>query len=136
VFIVATLVNIDPTNATLYASPNLTNALAQERIFSAWFGASSRPGAKAGLFAVDTAKNEPQTFAATVASLILAGIRDVWHARGNIADGSCSSGLSRTRLTHHRFASPLESSPTRPSRWPNPGDGRTDARGPMHRLLR
>jgi hypothetical protein len=35
------------TNATLYASSNLTGMLAQEGLFPSFFGAGSRPGAKA-----------------------------------------------------------------------------------------
>src|SRR6516225_9880311 len=141
--VAALLSTASATNATLYASSNLTNALAQERLFPSFFGAGSRLGEKSGLyitaglvllvanlvdlsaiasvgsavaltifvlvevagfrrradtgsktvivvlaigvtaivlgfFAVDTAKNEPQTFAAIIAILVLAVILDIW----------------------------------------------------------
>ena len=159
----ALLSTASATNATLYASSNLTSALAQERLFPSFFGAGSRLGEKAGLyitaglvllvanlvdlsaiasvgsavaltifvlvgvagfrrradtgsktaivvlaigvtatvlgfFAVDTAKNEPQTFAAIVAILVLAVILDIWtrsrehRGSGHAALGSGSVG--------------------------------------------
>jgi amino acid transporter len=47
--IVALLSTAGATNATLYASSNLTNMLASEGLFPAFFGARSRLGPKAGL---------------------------------------------------------------------------------------
>jgi amino acid transporter len=47
--IVALLSTAGATNATLYASSNLTNMLAQEGFFPEFFGARSRLGPKAGL---------------------------------------------------------------------------------------
>jgi amino acid transporter len=47
--IVALLATAGATNATLYASSNLTNMLAEQGLFPEWFGSSSRLGAKGGL---------------------------------------------------------------------------------------
>jgi amino acid transporter len=47
--IVALLSTAGATNATLYASSNLTNMLASEGLFPEFFGAMSRFGAKSGL---------------------------------------------------------------------------------------
>jgi amino acid transporter len=47
--VAALLSTAGATNATLYASSNLTGMLAQERLFPSFFGPSSRLGAKAGL---------------------------------------------------------------------------------------
>jgi amino acid transporter len=47
--VVALLSTAGATNATLYASSNLTGMLAQERLFPQWFGATARLGSKAGL---------------------------------------------------------------------------------------
>jgi amino acid transporter len=47
--IVALLSTAGATNATLYASSNLTNMLAEERFFPPFFGAGSRLGPKGGL---------------------------------------------------------------------------------------
>jgi len=48
--VAALLSTAGATNATLYASSNLTGMLAQEGLFPSFFGAGSRLGAKAGLF--------------------------------------------------------------------------------------
>ncbi|HSP70883.1 MAG TPA: hypothetical protein VLN26_00855, partial [Gaiellaceae bacterium] len=48
--VAALLSTAGATNATLYASSNLTNMLAQEGLFPSFFGAGSRLGAKAGLY--------------------------------------------------------------------------------------
>ena len=48
--IAALLATAGATNATLYASSNLTGMLAKVRLFPAIFGAESRLGARAGLF--------------------------------------------------------------------------------------
>ncbi len=47
--IVALLATAGATNATLYASSNLTNMLAEQGLFPEWFGSRSRLGAKGGL---------------------------------------------------------------------------------------
>lgn len=47
--VAALLSTAGATNATLYASSNLTGMLAQEELFPSFFGAGSRLGAKAGL---------------------------------------------------------------------------------------
>ena len=47
--IVALLSTAGATNATLYASGNLTGMLAEEGLFPAWFGGKSRLGAHGGL---------------------------------------------------------------------------------------
>ena len=47
--VAALLSTAGATNATLYASGNLTSMLAQERLFPAFFGAKSRLGEHAGL---------------------------------------------------------------------------------------
>ncbi len=47
--VVALLSTAGATNATLYASSNLTNMLADQRIFPEWFGSRSRLGSKGGL---------------------------------------------------------------------------------------
>lgn len=47
--VAALLSTAGATNATLYASSNLTGMLAQEGLFPSFFGAGSRLGAKAGL---------------------------------------------------------------------------------------
>ena len=47
--VAALLSTTGATNATLYASGNLTGMLAQERLFPGFFGPGSRLGAKAGL---------------------------------------------------------------------------------------
>ena len=47
--VAALLSTAGATNATLYASSNLTGMLAQERLFPPLFGASSRLGARSGL---------------------------------------------------------------------------------------
>jgi amino acid transporter len=47
--VAALLATAGATNATLYASSNLTNMLAEEGLFPALFGARSRLGAKGGL---------------------------------------------------------------------------------------
>jgi amino acid transporter len=47
--IVALLSTAGATNATLYASGNLTNMLAEEGFFPAWFGSRSRLGRNGGL---------------------------------------------------------------------------------------
>jgi amino acid transporter len=47
--VVALLSTAGATNATLYASSNLTNMLAEQRLFPAWFGSRSRLGSKGGL---------------------------------------------------------------------------------------
>jgi amino acid transporter len=47
--IVALLSTAGATNATLYASGNLTNMLAEEGLFPAWFGGHSRLGRHGGL---------------------------------------------------------------------------------------
>ena len=47
--VVALLSTAGATNATLYASGNLTGMLAQEGLFPAWFGPKSRLGVHAGL---------------------------------------------------------------------------------------
>jgi amino acid transporter len=48
--VAALLSTAGATNATLYASSNLTNMLAKERLFPAFFGGGGRLGARAGLF--------------------------------------------------------------------------------------
>jgi amino acid transporter len=48
--VAALLSTAGATNATLYASSNLTGMLAQERLFPPFFGVGSRLGARAGLF--------------------------------------------------------------------------------------
>jgi amino acid transporter len=48
--VAALLSTAGATNATLYASSNLTNMLAKERLFPAFFGEGGRLGARAGLF--------------------------------------------------------------------------------------
>jgi amino acid transporter len=48
--VAALLSTAGATNATLYASSNLTGMLAQEGLFPAFFGPGSRLGAKAGLY--------------------------------------------------------------------------------------
>ncbi len=48
--VAALLSTAGATNATLYASSNLTGMLAQERLFPGFFGASTRFRAKSGLF--------------------------------------------------------------------------------------
>jgi amino acid transporter len=48
--VAALLSTAGATNATLYASSNLTGMLAQERLFPSFFGTGTRLGAKAGLF--------------------------------------------------------------------------------------
>jgi amino acid transporter len=48
--VAALLSTAGATNATLYASSNLTGMLAQEGLFPAFFGPASRLGAKAGLY--------------------------------------------------------------------------------------
>ncbi len=47
--VAALLATAGATNATLYASSNLTNMLAEQGLFPAFFGARSRLGAKGGL---------------------------------------------------------------------------------------
>ncbi len=47
--VVALLATAGATNATLYASSNLTNMLAEHGLFPEWFGSRSRLGAKGGL---------------------------------------------------------------------------------------
>jgi amino acid transporter len=47
--VAALLSTAGATNATLYASSNLTGMLAEERLFPSFFGAGSRLGARAGL---------------------------------------------------------------------------------------
>lgn len=47
--VAALLSTAGATNATLYASSNLTNMLADQRLFPEFFGARSRLGPKAGL---------------------------------------------------------------------------------------
>ena len=47
--VVALLATAGATNATLYASSNLTNMLAEQGLFPEWFGSRSRFGAKGGL---------------------------------------------------------------------------------------
>jgi amino acid transporter len=47
--IVALLATAGATNATLYASSNLTDMLAEQGLFPEWFGSASRLGAKGGL---------------------------------------------------------------------------------------
>jgi amino acid transporter len=48
--VAALLSTAGATNATLYASSNLTGMLAKERLFPAFFGGGGRLGARAGLF--------------------------------------------------------------------------------------
>jgi len=48
--VAALLSTAGATNATLYASSNLTGMLAEEGLFPSFFGAGSRLGARAGLF--------------------------------------------------------------------------------------
>ncbi|MFL6021115.1 MAG: amino acid permease, partial [Gaiellaceae bacterium] len=48
--VAALLATAGATNATLYASSNLTGMLSQEGLFPAFFGSGSRLGARAGLF--------------------------------------------------------------------------------------
>jgi amino acid transporter len=48
--VAALLSTAGATNATLYASSNLTSMLAQEGLFPSFFGAGSRLGTKAGLY--------------------------------------------------------------------------------------
>jgi amino acid transporter len=47
--VVALLATAGATNATLYASSNLTNMLAEQGLFPEWFGSRSRLGGKGGL---------------------------------------------------------------------------------------
>jgi amino acid transporter len=47
--IVALLATAGATNATLYASSNLTNMLAEQGLFPEWFGSGSRLGSRGGL---------------------------------------------------------------------------------------
>jgi amino acid transporter len=48
--VAALLSTAGATNATLYASSNLTGMLAQERLFPSFFGPGTRLGARSGLF--------------------------------------------------------------------------------------
>jgi amino acid transporter len=160
--VAALLSTAGATNATLYASSNLTGMLAQERLFPSFFGPTSRLGARAGLFitaalvlvvanfvdlsaiasvgsavalmifllvgaagyrlraqtgskaaivaasigltaivlaffAVDTARNAPQTFTAIVLILILAFFLDLW-TRSRAAEQPAESSSGNPQI--------------------------------------